>query len=636
VIASRRVAPRSRARRAVLALVGIAVLVLGPAQVAGAHAELSSSDPSDGSVLATSPQAVNLQFTEGVSVQADGVRILDGKGERVDAGTATSDGSSVTVPLDGSLSDGSYAVAWRVVSADGHPVRGAFSFSVGVRTQLASDLAGEAFGNNPDTRDEVIGAILRGLTYLGALGAAGAVLVGAALRRPDEGSPVGPASAVVAVVGLVALLLQLPVQASLATGRGWGSLGQEGVLRLVLSDGVGWAIGVTGCALVALLLATGLPFRGAARVLALGGAAIAPVGLVITGHTRTMSPAVVAYASDAAHVVAAGMWSGGLVALLVVVGRRRRNGDGAGAVEAVARFSGWAALALAAVAVTGTTLGWIEVGGLHALTSTSYGKLLMAKVAAVGVVVAGGAWNRFRLLPALVGDGIVPADPDPADPDPADPGAPEPEAGTEGASAAATVAAAAPTGVEPEPGEPGEPDEPTVEPGDADGEAEEAPPARRWTGGSPTADHPAWGALVRVLRIEVLALLVVLGLTAVFTNITPARTAAGSGVVSTSAPFGEGSVDVTIDPASPGRNDIHVYVLDARGRPDDRYDDADLALSLPAQDVGPLHREPVSAGAGHFQLVGTDLPLAGEWTLTITVRPDRFSEQAATVRFRVR
>ncbi|MCU1499703.1 MAG: Copper resistance protein CopC [Acidimicrobiales bacterium] len=547
-----------------LAMVGVVVaLVLGPAAPASAHAELVASTPVDGGVVERAPEEITLQFSEDVSVQPDGVRVLDASGERVDAGTATAAGSTVTAPVDGPLADGGYVVAWRVVSADGHPVRGAFSFSVGQRTEVRSGLAGEAFEGSADSRDDVVGAVLRGVAYLAVLGASGAVLVGAALRRSDEASPVTRLVGWLSGLGLLTLLLQLPVQASLVTGAGWGSLAERGVLRLALSDGAGVSLALTAGGLVAVVVTTGLPFRGPTRVLGLAGAALAPLGFVVTGHTRTMSPAAVAYLADAAHLLAAAVWLGGLGAVLIAIHRRRAAGDDVGAAEAVATFSGWAAVVVAAVVVAGATLGWIEVGGWHALTTTTYGRLLMAKVALFTLVLAGAAWNRFRLVPAVVGAGS---------------------------------------------------------PGEASG------------GG----DGGAWSKLRWIIRFEVLVVVAILAVTAVLANVTPARVAATGGVVTMSAPLGSGSVEVIVDPASPGRNDVHAYLLDADGGVEDRYDTARFQLELPAQDLGPFDRQPVRAGAGHFQLVGTPLDLAGEWMLTITVKPDRFTEQSATVRFPVR
>lgn len=542
--------------RAVAAAVLACLFALVPAGVAAAHAELSTSDPADGSVVATSPEVVTLQFSEGVSVQPDGVRILDGDGKRVDTGKAVAADDLVKATVDGVLPNGGYVVAWRVVSDDGHPIRGAFSFSVGSRTALRSGLAGEAFEGSTDRFDDLAGAGLRFLSYLAVLGVAGAVLIGAALRRPDEPSPVGRLAAGVAALGLAALLLQLPVQASLATGGGWGSLTEPGVLDLVLSDGVGWSLAWSALSLVVLLITVDLPFTGAVKALAVAGATIAPLGFVVTGHTRTMSPALVGYAADAAHVSAGAVWFGGLGALLVVMRRRRRGDDATGAAEAVATFSGWAAFVVGVVVVSGSILGWIEVGGLQPLTSTTYGRLLMAKVALVLVVLAGAAWNRFRLIPAM--------------------------------------------------------------------EAVEADPARTWT------------LLTRVIRFEVVAMVAILGVTGVLTNVTPARTVVGDEIVSVRADLGDGSVEVVVSPARVGRNDIHAYILDKDGGVDGRDKDATLQLALPAKDIGPVDRPPVLAAPGHFQLVGTDLDLAGEWTLTVTVKTDRFTEETATVRFRVR
>ncbi|CAN5798616.1 copper resistance protein CopC [soil metagenome] len=553
---------------ALVSLVGVLALV--PAAPASAHAELTVTDPADGAVVDAAPEQITLQYSEDVAVQPDGVRVLDQAGERVDAGTARASGSVVTVPIDGTIPDGGYVVAWRAVSADGHPVRGAFGFSVGERTAVRSGLADEAFQGSSDRRDDVVAAVLRGLTYLAVLGASGAVLIGSALRRHDEASPVTRLVGGLAGLGVVTSLLQLPIQASLATGRGWGSLTESGVLDLALSDGVGPALAVTGLALVALVVTTGLPFRGAARNLALGGAVAAPLGLVVTGHTRTMSPAAIGFLADAAHVLAGSIWFGGLGALLLVLRRRRAADDAGGAAEALATWSGWAGAVVAAVIVAGTTLGWIEVGGLHALTTTTYGRLLLVKVALVALVLAGAAWNRFRLVPALA-----------------------PMSAEAGGAEDRVV--------------------------------------------SPSAlDSRTWQVLTRVVRLEVVGLVLVLAVTSVLANVTPARDAATGGVVTVSAPLGKGSVEVIVDPARPGRNDIHAYLLDADGGADDSFDAARFQLELPAQDLGPFDRTPVRAGGGHFQLVGTPLDLAGEWTLTITVKPDRFTEQSATVRFRVR
>jgi copper transport protein len=571
-------------------LVATLALVGSAASPAWAHAELSATAPVAGSVLATSPDAVVLTFTEGVSVEVDGVRVLDADAVRHDAGDATARDNTVTVPLRGDLADGGYVVAWRVVSADGHPIHGAFQFSVGTRAVIDPTLADRAFGASGDRRDEVLGAVFRGVAYLATLVVSGAVLVGTRLRRSDEPSPVSHRLGALAAVGVVAVALQVPVRASLATGRGWGSVTEAGVLGRSLGDGVGWALGLTIVGLVLVGIAAELPFRGAVRLIALVGAGLAPLGFALTGHTRTMSPLVVALVADLAHLAAAAVWFGGLVALVGILRRRRAADDVEGAGEAVARFSGLAGLALLLVAMTGSTLGVIEVGGLAPLTSTTYGRLLLAKVALVALVAAAGGWNRLRLLPVL-----APARPT------------TDGAGTDGEAFDEAI------------------DE--ADPGDAAGSE---------AAGSVglLADDPRWRTLTRILRLEVAALVVVVGITAVLVNVTPARSIATD--VNTSAPLGDGSLNLTVDPARAGSNEVHLFLLAPDGTPDDRYRQATVTFTLPALDVGPIEGEAIRVGAGHFQVDGADLSIAGSWVVTVSVQPDRFTKVEAEVPVRIR
>jgi copper transport protein len=94
-------------------------------------------------------------------------------------------------------------------------------------------------------------------------------------------------------------------------------------------------------------------------------------------------------------------------------------------------------------------------------------------------------------------------------------------------------------------------------------------------------------------------------------------------------------MEVWLEPGRAGRNDIHVILMDSEGVADDRFDEAEFALSLPAQDVGPIKAEPVRIGTGHFQLVGTDLSIRGQWTIQVTVRPDRFTLTEGTASFTI-
>ncbi|MFN8017598.1 MAG: copper resistance protein CopC [Acidimicrobiales bacterium] len=382
-----------------VAALAVSLAVLGWATPAAAHADFVSSTPAAGSIVAEAPSDISLQFTEGVDLQSDGIRLLDADGAPVALGPATADGATATVPIEAERARGSYVVAWRAVSADGHPIRGAFTFSVGQRSAVAGGIAEGAFGSTDDRALEVTGAIARFVAYLGTLGACGAVLVGARLRRPDEPTPVGRAVVFGLGAALVALGIQLVALGALVTGEGFGSITQPGVLALVFDEGFGITAVVAVISLLGVTITAGLPFEGAARSIALVGAAGAPVSMVLYGHTRTMSPAWLGYTADAIHLLAGTVWFGGLLATIAIVRLRRRHDEPEGAAAAIATFSGIAAIATGLVVAAGTAMSWIEVGSIEALTSTTYGQLLLAKIFVVVVVLACAAWNRFRLLP---------------------------------------------------------------------------------------------------------------------------------------------------------------------------------------------------------------------------------------------
>ncbi len=535
------------AGRRVLAGLVLVVLVLGGgAPPAAAHATLTSVDPADGARLDESPDVVRLTFSEPVSTGLGGVRVLDADGAPVQQGAARVDEKVVTVQLQPNLSDGTYVVTYRVISADGHPVRGGSVFGVG-EEEVDPAALGRAASSGDDRGWEVVGAVGRALAYAGGLLAAGGVaFLVLVYHRGDDWAALVRMVRGAALVGGLGALVALPVQAALGTGQGARSLLDDGVLSEVARDGVGLGLVL---ALVGLVVATGLV--GRARWLALAGSLVAAASFAANGHTRAGDRAVLATVADASHLVVAAVWGGGIVLLLVVLRRRKAAGAGASAsAELVARFSAVATASVLGVAASGGALAWREVRTLDGLTGTGYGRLLLAKVAVVAVVAGLGAYNHFRLVPALQA----------------------------GKGRAATA------------------------------------------------------QLRRTLRVEALALLLVLALTSVLVVVTPARTLAAGGVVERVVALGEhGSVQVTVAPARAGFNQIHLYLFDVDGRPADIAESVTLALSLPEADLGPITREAARAGPAHLQVDGRDLAVSGRWTVQVNARIDRFTEASGAV-----
>jgi copper transport protein len=106
---------------------------LAVADPASAHATLISTNPTANAVLTKAPAAVTLHFDEGVSTVPGSLRVLGPDGSRADAGPVhlSGDGSNLAVNLGSATKRGSYFVSWRVVSADAHPISGAFTFAIG-------------------------------------------------------------------------------------------------------------------------------------------------------------------------------------------------------------------------------------------------------------------------------------------------------------------------------------------------------------------------------------------------------------------------------------------------------------------------------------------------------------------------
>src|SRR5256885_17062051 len=128
-------------------------LLLLLATEASAHAELEETNPANGAHLDRAPAEVLLRFSETVSPVRGGFTVVDGNGRTVASPAASGDGSRVRLPLPGSLGDGVYVVNWRVVSADSHPVHGAFVFSVGAARAAPLADAGAQAGS-----DSLVGA----------------------------------------------------------------------------------------------------------------------------------------------------------------------------------------------------------------------------------------------------------------------------------------------------------------------------------------------------------------------------------------------------------------------------------------------------------------------------------------------
>ncbi|MEU5300781.1 copper resistance CopC/CopD family protein [Streptomyces noursei] len=642
-----------RPRRLLVVLAVLCGVLAAGIAPAAAHAALTGSDPAPGSVVAHAPEQVALTFSEGVAMGDDSLRVLDPQGRRVDRGKLRDLCSGSVVKygagLPPGLADGTYTVAWQAVSADSHPVSGAFTFSIGAPSRTAAAVPQQQVGGG------LVGAlyeIARYLAYAGfVLLAGGAAFVLAC--RPD-GARVRSVQrlvvhgwALLTGATLAMLLLRTPYTGS---GKLADVFDLGGLQQVVLSK-PGAALLARLLLLAAAALFVAVLFGAYARAhrpeddgpdgddttgagkrrrdrtlgLAVGGVALA-AGLATTWaiaeHASTGLQPAVAMPVDVLHLLAVAAWLGGLAALLVSL-------YGGPPIErtAVRRFSRIAFGSVLVLVATGTYQSWRQVGSWRALTDTSYGQLLLVKVGLVVVMVAVAGLSRRwtnRLAATATTDttaavavpAAVPAagaDAE-AEADSARPGAPTAPADPDRAAQLARQQAALATARKKR--------------------ARDADPVRR--------------SLRQSVLTEAAIAVVLLVVTTALTTTEPARTeeavkvaAAGQSPdanqprvltvpFDTGGPGGRGSARIDLDPGhSGGGNELRLRISDPSGKTRD-VPEVKVSFTLDAKKLGPLPVALHHSGTGHWAASGVQLPVPGQWQLSLLVRTSDIDQVTET------
>ncbi|MFF9030529.1 copper resistance CopC/CopD family protein [Streptomyces iakyrus] len=644
-----------RVRTLVLLLLAAACALLAGAGPASAHAAVTGSDPGQGAVVDKAPARISLTFSEQVAMSDDSLRVLDPEGKRVDTGKPSNvSGTTYAVPLHSGLPDGTYTVAYQVVSADSHPVAGAYTFSIGAPSKTSVSVSGES------ADDGVVGWLYgfgRYVSYAGFIVmAGGAAFVLACWQR---GSGVRPVQRFVVSgwVALTASTLALLLLRGSFTGSGKVSdIFDLSLLGQVLQTKSGAALVSRLLLLAAAALFIAVLFgaydkredaqekRDLTFGLSVGGVVVA-AGLAaswaMSEHASVGLQAGIAMPVDVIHLLAVAAWLGGLGALLVAL--YRAPADTPVDRPAVRRFSHIAFGSVLTLIATGTYQSWRQLGSWSAFTDTRYGQLLLAKIGLV-VVMVGVAWISRRWTGRLAEAAPVEAA-----------AVREKERVGAGAEPAGDVA----------PTDAGDKDSPAAGESDLDTDSD-----------SDSAEHPGAERAAQLarqqaardaarqkrmrdadpnrfgLRRSVLAeagiAVVLLAVTTVLTQTEPGRTeqeakaassasssassdTGASGALTLNMPFdtggedGKGIVTIDIDPARVGDNEMHVFVERPNGRAFD-IPEVKVEFTLKAKDIGPLPVVPDHIATGHWSANGVQIPMAGDWQVDVTVRTSDIDE----------
>jgi copper transport protein len=571
-------------RTGLVIVLAVATACLAAPAAAFAHAQLEGTTPQRGAVVRVQPALVAFRFDEPVEGSFGAVRIFDRSGGRADVGDAFhpgGHGSVLGVHLKPGLAKGTYTATYRVVSADGHIVSGGFVFSIGRVSGTGLTVAQLTAGRGSGAATETAFGFARGFQFLAIALAVGALAFLALVWRP----------------ALRELGGREPAWAEAEGGfvARWGLVLAGAALAGVVSAGAAVvlegaeAAGISGFAAVRPAVVRETLGTRFGTVWGLGVIAWALFGALAPFAYRRQW-ALLALAAPAGFLVALPALGGHAAtqspeALLVPLN-----------VVHVAAMSVWAGgLALLLLAVP-TATRRLELAGRGRLLAGLLVRFSPLALAAVTVILVTGlaqsyvyvrtpahlldtAFGRavgikFVLLLALIGLGAY--------------------------------------------------------------QRWRSLPALRRIAAGGEAPGRAGLLLRRVLRIELALIVVVLGVTAALTAYAPSIVVQ-RGPFNATTRVGPAQLQLTVDPAQVGANQIHLYLLNPRDGTQYRgAQEVDVEERLPTKDIGPLTRTANLAGPGHYVVPAAVLGVSGTWEVQVTVRVSAFDEYLTTVEVPVR
>lgn len=419
----------------------LGALLLFPAE-GSAHGHLVRARPAAGDTLRAAPRLLRLVFSEAPELAVSSIHLVDAQGRDVQLLAPHADPDSARVliaDIPNLLAPGRYTVRWQIAGRDGHPTHGQYDFVLVADTSRVTapiSAAPAAASPAPVVRDSlpeqtdlivalgsesVAYVLVRWAHYAGLLAVIGAVaFYWLVLGRAQQGDVT---DSVMLESGTRARRVALMGATLLAVATVARLLAQWAALRANAGDGVAMSLGgvVQGSAwghawllevgaLLASMVGLNVARRGSSARAGWAIAAVGTVGVVcavaLSGHAavpETAFPLV----TDVVHVLAAGCWMGALLVLLVagLPPARVAAAPGRAMSALVNAFSSMALVSAAVVVLSGVVAAWHNVGSIAALAASTYGRVLLLKLAVLAVAALIGLYNWRRARPALAASG---------------------------------------------------------------------------------------------------------------------------------------------------------------------------------------------------------------------------------------
>jgi copper transport protein len=357
-----------------------------------AHAVLLSTSPADQAMLETAPSEIVLRFNEPVSPIA--IHLLSDAGRLpVSDNNIDAIDQEIRIALPQQLASGAWLLSYRVMSADSHPVAGTIQFRIG-----------PASGSTalPAQAETAAGwhaaAALARLSVFAAI----ALVVGGVLsdrlvgpiaihsRRHLVRIAAAGAALALASIGLRGGLLADGAVAGLAGLKLWRTGFHSSFGNSMICAALGFI--VIGMSLRNDRPGHGTPATGFGILLILASFAL-------SGHVATATPRWLSIPALVLHAGTMAFWIGALPPLLSAMRQPPVT-----AYATVRRFSRLALVGVAILIGSGLIMAIIQLGHWHALFGTSYGRLLLLKLAVVAGLIGLAAWNKLRITPEILRD----------------------------------------------------------------------------------------------------------------------------------------------------------------------------------------------------------------------------------------
>jgi copper transport protein len=366
----------------------LVLLLLTLPAVAGAHATLEGTEPSNDQVVKQAPAAIKFTFSENVDIAFGGIKVFGPDGKLADTGKVSSHDGKVSLPIS-ARSKGTYAVSWRAISADGHPVRGAFTYHV--KTKSGGAAQKHALAASSSSRGQAIAfGVARGVALLGLLGAVGAALFGSLIAPGVTPRWVRTFLAALIVGSVVAFVLDATIAGgfSISEALKWSVLKEEASTVYGRATLIRFIVAI--CAVEAFAL-----FRTRWRDVGVAVFVLLGMSQSLSGHAIA-DPVSFRLPFDMLHTLAAAIWLGGLVQL------RWATPLNSASLPAIKRYSDTAFVSVIVLVLTGLYASYMEIGfSWEAASSTTYGRLVLIKSALYLVLLGFGAVNRKISIPAI-------------------------------------------------------------------------------------------------------------------------------------------------------------------------------------------------------------------------------------------